>query len=276
MSRAWILVVLLPAVFALGAPSEPRATDPPVLHVEDVVRWHVAGVAPGEIVARIQASAVDFDLSDEMVEELRLAGLPDTVLVAMRERQAALHPAAPPPVAEPSPEATSALVLHVHGAKPDEPARLSLPTRVPSEIATRLSIEDPAPVVTGIALYAACLRATHVPSHWRAESPLGRDFATMPRHEMLLFVPLEPLESQAPKASDSRLAVEAPAKLEIPLDPADTHDLDLGIAVRIGERYYRMDSDTWSAFALADHADGLEAQVGSGTSGLRVRFVRPG
>jgi hypothetical protein len=240
---------------------------PAVLHVEDIVRWHVASVPEGEIVARIHSSAVEFDLSDEMIEELRLAGLSDSILTAMHERQAELHPATPGPSATPEP-ATS-LVLRLRGTKAGAPAHLSLPTQVPPAIASRLSLEDKAPVVTGLALYAACLRATHVPDHWRAESPLGRDFATMPRHQMLLFLPLD-------AHADKTITAELPPSIEVPLDPSDTHDVDVGVAARIGDRYYRLESDTWKALALAEHPEGLEAEVGSGPSGPHVRFLRPG
>src|SRR4030095_4875837 len=114
-----------------------------------------------------------------------------------------------------------------------------------------------------LAFYAACLRATHVPDHWRAESPLGRDFATMPRHQMLLFLPLD-------AHADKTITAELPPSIDVPLDPSDTHDLDVGIAVRIGERYYRLESDTWKALALAERPDGLEAEVSGGPTGPHV------
>lgn len=275
MTRAVWLVALLPALLA---PLALRAADPPspaapVLRVEDVVRWHVAGVAADEIVRRIESAAVDFELDEEMVAELHLAGLPETVLRAMQERQAALHPTVPPPEsAEPTPVEPSGIVLHLRGSKPGSPAHLRIPTRVPAELVTALALDDPAAVVAEVALYVACLRAPHVPSHWRGASPLGRDFATMPRHEMLLFLPLA---TAGPEAARGSLELDAPPTLEVPLDPADGHDLSVGVAARIGDRYYRLQSDTWEALVPAEHPDGLEIELEAAGHGVRVRIVRP-
>ncbi len=258
---------------AVARASEPTDANA-VLRLEDVVRWHVAGVSEQEIVRRIAAAQVDFDLADDMVEELRLAGIPDAVLRAMAARQDELHPKA-----SPVPEAgvavapnTTSLVLALRGRSADAAPRLRLPTRVPKEIAAQLKLEDPAAEVTGVAIYVACVRAPHVPSYWRAASPLGRDFTSMPRHEMLAFVPLGTGSAPPERSID----VEVPSRIDVPIDAADTHDLSVGIAVRIGDRHYRVTSDVWPGLVPRDHPDGIEAILESGgtLAGLAVRFAR--
>jgi len=275
-----VLAILATSTAVLGG--DP-AVDPTVLRVEDIVRWHVAGVPEADLVRRIESAAVDFELDDEMVTELRLAGVPEAVLRAMAARQADLHPPAAPPsdASAATPLPSAALVIALRGQESDAAPRLRLPTRVPPELAAQLALEDPEARVTDLAIYVACVRAPHVPSHWRAASPLGRDFASMPRHEMLAFVPLGPESSadgEAPAEADPgrKIDVEAPQRIEVTLDPEDEHDLSIGLAVRIGDRYYRITSDTWDGLVPRDQPDGLQVVVESGGSaaGLRLRFTR--
>jgi hypothetical protein len=64
---------------------------------EDVVRLHVSGVDPQRIVERIDASEPAFDLSDEMLAELRAAGLPELLIRAMLDRTRAWEAEHAPP-----------------------------------------------------------------------------------------------------------------------------------------------------------------------------------
>ena len=54
-----------------------------ILHNGDVLRLHRAGLKPGEIIARIVTSPCNFDTFPPMLRELRMKGLPDTVIMAM-------------------------------------------------------------------------------------------------------------------------------------------------------------------------------------------------
>jgi hypothetical protein len=271
-----LLALGVSAGLGLARTEEPRPSTAP-LTVEEVVRWHVAGIPEDEIARRIASSDVAFELDDEMVAELRIAGIPDAILRAMAARQAELHPqpSPAPGVENAVPEARASLALAVRGPKDGAPLRLRLPTRIPPEIAAQLRLDDPQATLTGVALYVACVRAPHVPSHWRSLSPLGRDFASMPRHEMLAFVPLGD-EAEAAGTTDKRIDVEAPARLDVPIDLDDAHDLSVGIAARIGDRHYRIASDTWTALVPGEHPAGLAVVVdpGGGLAGLAVRFVR--
>ena len=39
-----------------------------------------------------------------------------------------------------------------------------------------------------LAVVLLCRTATHVPDHWRNQTPLGRDFSSVPRHRLLAFL----------------------------------------------------------------------------------------
>jgi hypothetical protein len=81
--------LLLVAVFLLAncslvfAQAQVRQTPPKTLRNVDVLRMHKAGVKPGEIIARILISNCNFDTFPPVLEELKLKGLPDTVIMAM-------------------------------------------------------------------------------------------------------------------------------------------------------------------------------------------------
>jgi len=130
---------------------------------------------------------------------------------------------------------------------------------------TDVSITD-----LGIALF--CRTADHVPDHWRSKSPLGRDFARVPRHRILVFVsgaeksPASKLRNKltklvmAPGARDSIedlqvLSLAIPDHLSVELEAGVVHDLALGIALRIGDRHYLTLGDERDGVVLADEGD---------------------
>jgi hypothetical protein len=81
--------LLLVAVFLLAncslvfAQAQVRQTPPKILRNVDVLRMHKAGVKPSEIIARILISNCNFDTFPPVLRELKLKGLPDTVITAM-------------------------------------------------------------------------------------------------------------------------------------------------------------------------------------------------
>ena len=240
------------------------------LSLEDVVRLHVSGLGDDALIARIRAAQVDFDLSEPMLAELRAAGLSESVIAAMTERQNALHPPPPPAAAPDEREDEVAahggtLELRVHSGAAGKDGALELrtataapPDRPPAgsgKAAAGAAIDD-------AALWVACLDPTHVPDHWRMESPLGRDFETVPRHRMLHFLSGAKGEG-ATGAGPLRLAL--PATIAVQLDPGDTHRIVIGFAVRLGGR--------WVATSLSGpHA--LEAA--RGTAALDVTIAQRG
>jgi hypothetical protein len=81
--------LLLLAVFLLAncslvfAQAEVRQTPAKILHNGDVLRMHKAGMKPGEIIAKIVTSECNFDTFPPVLRELKVKGLPDTVIMAM-------------------------------------------------------------------------------------------------------------------------------------------------------------------------------------------------
>lgn len=158
---------------------------PPPLTDEDIVRMLAAGRSSEEIVRAIEAGTAAFDLSDEMVAEMRLAGVSDRVVEAMRKRQAETSPPAPRP--EPGTRSSEVPRPVIRVRLSARRGALHAPDRADDDTARALRL-DPTPearTITGVAVFLACTTADHVPDQWRAKSPLGRDFVSMPRHEML-------------------------------------------------------------------------------------------
>lgn len=266
------------------------------LRNEDVVRMIVAGKPVSEIVGTIKGATTEFDLSDEMVQELRLAGVPDSVVGAMRERQAEIERAeaasAPPRAASP---AASGVPLEIdlrpagaRGGDAEGPV-VVVPERLDDATARALQL-GPTPedrTVTDVAVFLACRTADHVPDQWRSKSPLGRDFVSVARHQMLDFrsgatrvAKKEARDRHARGEGPSEggsLRLEVPASLRADVEPGVAHDLTLGVAIQVGDRFLQI------AQALKDNvlpgAEGvrLDAEIhgraGAGPPALVVRFV---
>jgi len=69
-----------------------------ILHNGDVLRMYKSGMRSGQIVAKIVTSPCNFDTFPPVLRELKMKGLPDTVIVAMR-----MVPYGPPASANPVP-----------------------------------------------------------------------------------------------------------------------------------------------------------------------------
>ena len=241
---------------------------PAALSEEDVVRMFVQGLPADELIRKIETSPGEYELSDEMVEELRIAGLPQAVIEAMIRRQAEMHPV----VAEAGPQTERGaprLIVRLNPdwkPKDDEPlpTLLALDTIDP-ELAQRLGTSRSDLPITDLGIALFCRTADHVPDHWRSKSPLGRDFINAARHRMLAYVsgadskPAGKFRNKmikllmAPGARDSVaelnvLSLEIPERLTVELEPGVAHDLTLGIVVRIGDRNY---------LTMADHRDSV-------------------
>jgi len=241
---------------------------PAALSEEDVVRMFVQGLPADELIRKIETSPGEYELSDEMVEELRIAGLPQAVIEAMIRRQAEMHPV----VTEAGPQTERGaprLIVRLNPVwkpKDDEPlpTLLALDTIDP-ELAQRLGTSRSDLPITDLGIALFCRTADHVPDHWRSKSPLGRDFINAARHRMLAYVsgadskPAGKFRNKmikllmAPGARDSVaelnvLSLEIPERLTVELEPGVAHDLTLGIVVRIGDRNY---------LTMADHRDSV-------------------
>ena len=96
--RSGLLVAVALLLVSLG-PALAEDPEPPMTE-EEVVRRYVTGERVENIVRDIEGRDPQFDLSDEMLEELRHAGLPETLIEAMQKRQAELEPEEPEPSEE--------------------------------------------------------------------------------------------------------------------------------------------------------------------------------
>jgi len=291
------------ALLLLAAPGGgPAAQDPePPLTDEDVVRLHVAGTPEERILERIRGSRVEFDLSDEMLRELRAAGLPEALIRAMVERQRELDaeravPAGPEPA---PPAAGPVLVVRLNPDwKPkDERPRplLSVLDAIDPRLYEQLRLRGSEPRFTDVAIVLACRTADHVPDQWRSKTPLGRDFINTPRHRLLAFLPgavrqeagrLREFASRMAAVPGERealpelglLELEIPPAIEVELEPGVVHDLTLGIALQAEDRYYLIASDSWDGFLMPESGASIDAEIEDGRGrdplDLKVRFRR--
>jgi hypothetical protein len=95
LSLALVLTLMNLAV-AIAAQQDPAGTQPTqaaALANKDVVEMMKSGLSADIIVAKIKSSPTSFDTSPTALQELKAAGLPDQVIVAMVEASA--RPASP-------------------------------------------------------------------------------------------------------------------------------------------------------------------------------------
>lgn len=259
------------------------AGDDEPMTLEDVVRLFVQGSSTEDLIRRIETSQVDFDLEEEMLDELRLAGLAEEVIEAMVQRQQQLHPPETPEAElaqeEVVPQSGLTVRLTLQGGtkfrKGDLDRGMRVADHVPPDTLKQLGVRDPEARITNVAFYVACHSSTHVPDHWRGQTPLGRDFNSVTRHKMLAFhseaiTDDAGLEKPSPAAEDGAtpktgewtvLNLEIPEQIAVELDPAEEHDLSAGVAVQIDGRYYRVVSDETEGFVPAEHEGGIDVTI---------------
>jgi hypothetical protein len=211
-----VLALALPAVVAASTPKGPLTN-------EDVVRMVMTGTAEKDVLAAIETRPADFDLSADMVEELRRAGVKEKIIVAMRRRQAAMPQAEPSPT--PVPEAGRSGTLRVEfevkddQASPAERSAIALKS-LPKGMSRRGGME--VGLMTDMALVVLCISADHVPDHWDTRSPIQG----APRHELLLFRPGSATEKMK---GHEVLYLDHEASYEVPVPEGD-HNIVVGAA----------------------------------------------
>jgi hypothetical protein len=191
VARTAVAAMLLATALAAAAP-EPRP-----LTNEDVVRMVMRGVHEADVLEAIAARPPLFDLSPEVVEELRNAGVSGRVIEAMRRRQVASGraetPSAPAPAASAGPAAVEEAAgprgtLAIAFEKPVDPRQPSETTAIALKSLPRGTERMPGEEVglmSDMALAVLCRTADHVPDNWDARTPL----IGATRHELLLFRP---------------------------------------------------------------------------------------
>ncbi len=186
LSRVPVVIAALCGVLALCGGAAARPAGAATLTNEDVVRMVMTGTPEKQILAAIDSRPVDFDLSVEIQQELRQAGVNDRVLEAMRRRQAAMPRAEPSATPVPAAARTGTIRIEFEsddgGGSPWERSAIAL-EKLPQGAPRRGGVE--VGEMTDMALAVLCATADHVPDHWDTRSPLQG----APRHEMLLFRP---------------------------------------------------------------------------------------
>ena len=147
--------------------------------------------------------------------------------------------------------------------------------------------------ITDLAIVLACRTADHVPDHWRSQTPLGRDFRFTPRHRLLAFIggadrtaagktqQMLSKVGKVPGEWDSLpevgiLELPVPEAIEVELETAVAHDLTLGVAVQIGDRYLMVASDGLDGLVVDEDGSEVVAELASTKktpAGLSARFV---
>jgi len=82
--RLLVLATFLLANCSLVFAQQPAQPTTKVLHNGDVLRMYKSGLKSNQIIAKIVNSPCNFDTFPPVLRELKMKGLPDTVIVAMR------------------------------------------------------------------------------------------------------------------------------------------------------------------------------------------------
>ena len=260
-------VALVLVAFGAALAAEPAPATPPLAD-EDIVKMVAAGTPEAEILERIASQPGTYDLSDEMLPELRLAGVTPAILAAMRARAVKDTPAPPPP--ERAPRGTAHLVVTLNGG---HAKTLTVPAWADEDVKGRLHLgkEQDDRTVKDLAVFLSCTTSEHIPDLWREKTPLGRDMASAFRHEMLTFV-----TGDTPAGKKPHLTL--PATLEADVDELEPHDLILGIAARIGDRWMLLSAGSLAKVKVEGQGVRLEGTIGKAAAqafAFQVKLAPP-
>ncbi len=216
----------------VSADLDPASPSAAPLTNEEVVRMVASGAEEREILEAIRTRPEAFDLADDMVDELKLAGVSAVIVAAMGRRHAESAPVAPSPDRPKRGRTPIVLTLNAGAAAP---RTIRVPKWADEDAKARLRLpkENEQREVLDLAVFLACTSSEHIPDLWRSKTPLGRDMISVPRHEMLAFV-----AGDTPAGKTPQLAL--PARIDAEVDADDPHDLVLGIAARIGDRWLQL------------------------------------
>jgi hypothetical protein len=289
--NGWRVALVLLALAASLSAARSADAEPPLTQ-EEVVRRFAAGASEDELLRMIRTREAAFDLSEEMLHELRNAGLPESVLLAMRRRQdEAIRRRAEEADRLPADGAPLRVLL---GSGPSSSKQRTI--RIYDEVHPDLALVwklGNAPEerrFTDIAVFLACRTPEHVPDGWREKTPLEWSAEPMLRHQMLAFAPGAQTDpdvflarfgfrpSLGPRTAEGdgllattpveprgrrvgTLTYELPQALEVELTPGVAHDLSIGVALRVGDTYYPWAVSALDGVVLEESGLDLEARV---------------
>ncbi len=245
---------------ARGAPwlAAEAPVPPAAITNEDVVRMVMAGEPVEEILGRIESSPVRFDVSPDVLAELRRAGVPEKVIQAMILRARAV--AAPPgaPAEEREDHGWIEIAFEEDPGEPPAASTIVLPEK--AELPDRGKGPEP----LELAFIVVCTDPTHVPGFWRGLSPAPDVFR---RHRVLFFREgTAPLDSE-PGRKLVYLAHPPAWRFEA---AAGIHRGYVGVALKLG------DDESYGA-AIAAPFEDLTVEEGLLTRvHVRLRSTRGG
>jgi len=253
---------------ALSVLPLPAQDEAPLTEV-DIVRRVMAGTDAKSLIELIGSSTVAFDISQEMQEELALAGVPARVIQAMVAKQREQDGPGAGDDAEPidfdDAFLEARLFILLDAGEPDEgdtEPTLRIEESMPPPLAEELRLKDDEARFSDVGIFLICRTADHVPDHWRSQTPLGRDFNWTPRHRLLEFVSgatrrepgkvsktLQRLTGDA-LTSPGVLELTLPNAIEVEMEPGVVHDISLGLALEAGGRFYMLQEDRWDGLLV--------------------------
>lgn len=236
----------------------PAAVAPAPLTNEDIVRMVAAGTPVREVLQAIKDRPEAFDLSPDMIDELAAAGVPSSVLDAMRAKRAETAEAARPQERDKPGYGTLVVAL---GS-----GTLRLPAWADEDAKERFKLpkENDQRVVKDVAVFLACISPDHVPDQWRSKSPLGRDMMSVRAHQMLAFVTGDTPPGKAPRLT-------LPKRLEAHADLTEPHDLVLGVAALIGDRWYQVGMAQLLKASMGPQGQPLTGSIAGGARDFNVK-----
>lgn len=226
------IVALVAIVPKATAAEDAVAPSPAPLSNEDIVRMVTSGTSEHDVLVAIRTHPESYDLSNDMVEELKLAGVSAAVVAAMRQRHDELAPPAPT-TTQPMRGRTPVVVSLNAGGGGGRTLRVPTWADEDAKQQFQLPKENDQREVKDLAVFLACVTSEHVPDLWRSKSPLGRDTNSVARHEMLVFV-----AGETPPGTEPRLIL--PERLEAEVEDGVAHDLVLGVAALFGDRWVQL------------------------------------
>lgn len=180
------------ALFLLLHPAvaDDRPPDSRLLTNEDIVRLVINGTDERVILEEIATRPVEFDLQEEVLVELRLVGVNDRLIEAMRGRQRDMSgsrggdPASPDPSRPERPSGSIVVTLVADDGDGDEDNSTPFAVKaLPPSVESLPGVEIGR--VSDLALAVLCRTAAHVPDHWDIRTPIEE----APRHGVLFFQP---------------------------------------------------------------------------------------
>jgi hypothetical protein len=254
-----ILLSWLPSIPATiagaGDPQKPLTN-------EDIVRLVMTGTAEKAVLGLIEQRMVDFDLSPDVVSELGLAGVGDTLVEAMRRRQAAMPRRRLSSSLTPEGTRLGTLEIVLEGPpdREDKAGRSIIAAKALPEGARRPPGLEVG-LVSDLAFAVLCTTGDHVPDHWDIRSRLEG----APRHALLLF---EARSASEKKKGFEILYLDYPSAYTTSV-PEGRHALQFAaVGKHVGSGAWRLLATDGATLSIASGAvSRVTLEVGSRLSG---------